>query len=107
MKPEGFEDCLSGYEPLIWDSSSIEVVAWGFKIICHLSKERLAQLETHGDLKYSSLNRRFNLVMRWLTRQEAIELYGPVTNEELGPRGGWRSVTFGEKKFVSKCLKKI
>lgn len=40
-----------------------------------------------------------------LTREKAIELYGPVTNEEFGPKGGWKSVTFGETKFISRYMK--
>ena len=40
----------------------------------------------------------------WLigTGDNAIKKYGKITNEELGPRGGFRSVTFGDKKFISR-----
>lgn len=40
-----------------------------------------------------------------LTREKAIEKYGPITNEEFGPKGGWKSVTFGTTKFISKLMK--
>lgn len=40
-----------------------------------------------------------------VTREECIELYGPITEEEYGPRGGWKSVTFGTTKFKSDYLR--
>lgn len=46
------------------------------------------------------------LITKTLTRDEAIKKYGPMTAEDVGPRGGWRSVTFGNKKFLSKSLRK-
>jgi hypothetical protein len=42
-----------------------------------------------------------------VTREECIERYGKITDEEYGPRGGWKSVTFGTTKFISKYLKPI
>lgn len=40
-----------------------------------------------------------------ITREECIELYGPITEEVYGPRGGWKSVTFGSTKFISEHLR--
>ena len=37
---------------------------------------------------------------RKVTREECIKLYGPITEEVYGPRGGWKSVTFGTTKFI-------
>jgi len=45
------------------------------------------------------------IVEKYLTREEAIQKYGAITNEEFGPRGGWKSVTFGDKKFINRNLK--
>lgn len=42
-----------------------------------------------------------------VTREECIELYGPITEEVFGTRGGWKSVTFGSTKFISKYLKPL
>ena len=39
------------------------------------------------------------------TRAKMVELYGPVTDEEYGPRGGWKSVTFGTTRFGSDYLR--
>jgi hypothetical protein len=40
-----------------------------------------------------------------VTREECVELYGPITEEVYGPRGGWKSVTFGTTKFKSEYLR--
>ena len=45
------------------------------------------------------------LIVTNLTREEAIEKYGLVTNEDFGPKGGWKSVTFGTTKFISKYMR--
>ena len=44
-------------------------------------------------------------VEKVLTREDCIEKYGEITDEEFGPRGGWKSVTFGKKKFITTKLK--
>jgi hypothetical protein len=45
------------------------------------------------------------LITRKLTREEAIQKYGPISDEEIGPRGGWKSVTFGSTRFCSSYLR--
>ena len=37
--------------------------------------------------------------------KEAINVYSEVTDEEFGSSGCWKSVTFGNAIFISKCLK--
>ena len=100
-KPKEFEEYLGEYGPQLYDSWCGEPVGWGFKIIKHLGDEKWAKLSEHGDLECAYPN--WFLITRKLTRAEAIEKYGPVV-EELGPRGGYKSGTFGEKRFVSKWL---
>lgn len=45
------------------------------------------------------------IVEKYLTREEAIEKYGPITDEPIGPRGGWKYVVFGDKKFYNRCMR--
>jgi len=45
------------------------------------------------------------VIIKTLTRQKAIEKYGVITEEIFGARGGWKSVTFGQKKFLSTYLR--
>lgn len=39
-----------------------------------------------------------------LTPTEAISKYGPIAELIVGPQGGFKSVTYGEQKFVSRCV---
>lgn len=43
-------------------------------------------------------------VTEWLSAAEAVRKYGPVTQIVLGRNGGFKSVTYGDKKFVSRQL---
>ncbi|MBO0881625.1 MAG: hypothetical protein J2P17_15045 [Mycobacterium sp.] len=43
-------------------------------------------------------------VTGWLSASEAVRKYGPITEVVLGRNGGFRSVTYGDKKFVAKCV---
>lgn len=107
QKPVGFEQYLSGFKPCIFDSWCGEPVAWGFEIYGSPDAQKFAELRAYGEIE--SIRGRYDmtwyLITKSLTRQEAIEKYGPITNEEFGPRGGWKSVTFGDKKFISPRLK--
>jgi hypothetical protein len=101
-KPVGYEDDLGEYGPQLYDGWCGEPISWGFQIINHLGDERFSNLHKYGALECCYPN--WYLITKKLNREEAIEKYGKVTNEEFGPRGGWKSVTFGDKKFCSKDL---
>ncbi len=101
--PEGFEQNLSAYGPRVCDMSCGETVGWGFRIVQRLSDERLAELRKYGDIHCFSAGD-WALITRWLTYHEALGLYGHVTNVERGPRGGFRSITFGAKRFSHRRL---
>jgi hypothetical protein len=100
--PKEFEDCLGPFGPQLFDGWCGEPIGWGFKITKHVGEERWGKLGEHGSLECAYPS--WFLITKKLTREEAIEKYGPVTDEELGPRGGWKNVTFGEKKFGSRWL---
>lgn len=83
-----------------------EPVAWGFRIIRHLGEELFGQLGKNGHLEcIDGIRSSWALVAKTLSREEAVTLYGEITDEVFGPRGGWKSTTFGSKKFISKYLK--
>lgn len=102
-KPQGYESDLSEYKACLFDSFCGEPVAWGFEIVRRLAEDQFGALRRFGDLECSYP--KWFLIVKHLTRAEAIERYGPVTAEEFGPRGGWKSVTFGSKKFLSRRLR--
>lgn len=43
-------------------------------------------------------------VTGWLSPAEAVRKYGPITEVVLGRNGGFKSATYGAKKFVAKCV---
>lgn len=104
QKPIEFENELGSYQAVLFDGCCGEPTAWGFKIINHLGEERFSALGKFGQLECLEAGL-WALVIKTLSRQEALEKYGAITEEIFGPRGGWKSTTFGEKKFISKFLK--
>lgn len=96
-------DYLSPYKAQIFDSWSGEPIGWGYRITRRIGDEKFGELDLFGGLE--CIYPDWYLIRKYLTRKEAIEKYGKVTDEEYGPRGGWRSVTFGKTKFISKHLK--
>lgn len=102
-KPKGFEEYLGDYGEQIFDSWSGMPIGWGYKIVRHLGEEKWIELGKFGS--FECIYPTWFLITKKLTRDEATEKYGAITGEEFGPRGGWKSVTFGEKKFISKYLK--
>jgi hypothetical protein len=107
-KPSGHESCLSDFGPCVFDGCCGEPVGWGFRIIERIDAQRFAALGAHGSLEclYSeSLQPQWYLVTKWLSREEAQRKYGDITAEKFGPRGGWKSVTFGGKTFISPHFK--
>jgi hypothetical protein len=103
-KPRGYEVDLGDYRVLLVDSSSGEPVAWGFPLLKSLGEERFSALGQLGELAcLDHVNGgKYGFVVRRLNHAEAIRKYGEVTGRETGPRGGWRSITYGKTQFLSK-----
>lgn len=93
-----FQDDLGSYGPQSFDSYCGEPIAWGWKIINHLGSrwpdlQKVASTGCHGVGNWYVYDKS-------LTHEEAIEKYGPVTNENIGPKGGFKSRTYGDKQFA-------
>jgi hypothetical protein len=99
-----FDNCLSSRTVEIFDSSCGEPIKWGRQLIKYLGETEFDNLCRKHKVEYISES--WLVIDKTLTRDEAIEKYGEITNEEFGPRGGWKSITFGNKKFISKIFKK-
>ena len=105
--PEGYESDLAPYGAVLYDGWCGEPIAWGFEIRHRLGEERFNALAQHGQLECIdgfSVNTRWAVITKWLTPDEARAKYGQITDLALGPRGGFKSVTYGDKKFLSKKL---
>lgn len=108
MKPVGFEDILAEEEVCLVDSSCRMPVYWGYKLMQQIGEERFNALKQVAKVKFAPGQKypegTWFVVSKVLGYEDALVLYGSVTATEYGPRGGFRSITFGETKFVSKEL---
>lgn len=104
--PKKFDGYLTGYGPVCYDGYSGEPIHWGYRIIRRLGDELWAELSKLGSIVHvgEPMSSEWALVTKSLTRQDAIEKYGPLAHVELGPRGGFKWIQFGQKKF---CLKSL
>jgi len=107
IKPEGFEDCLGPWGPQGFDYYCGEPLTWGFKLTRRIGEERFTELGKLGKLKYvgSIYDSDVIFVTHELSFEEAKSKYGPVLRCDVGPLGGWRSITFGteEKPYEFRC----
>ena len=100
--PAGYENDLSDYQEVGFDAYCGKPLSWGFRLRGHLGEDRFNALRQHGELVCVGFpNGRWSLIVKRLSKQEALDRYGAVTQEERGPRGGFRSITFGTTKFIS------
>ncbi len=106
-RPNDYEDCLSYYQECAFDNWCGEPIAWGFRITRRIGEDRFSNLHKFGKIEFigSPYDGGWCLIVKELTHKEAIEKYGDVTDLEVGPRGGFKSITFGDKKFVTKRLR--
>jgi len=84
------------------DSCCGEPVTWGWKVVKRLDGDwvEFCKAAEGAGMKVQCLGEgAWSVVSHTLTEEEAIEKYGEVTNVERGPRGGFKSATYGEKKF--------
>lgn len=105
VKPEGYEKTLSDFDVVARDSSSNEPIAWGFTIISKMDEERFTSLRSSHDVVcFGGTPPRWVVVSKWLTAEEAVERYGAVTKIVNGPRGAWKSTTYGATTFTSRHM---
>lgn len=87
-------------KPILFDSSCGEPIAWGYGPFPAPTPNIPGETYRH----YATLGAPYYYITRSLTRRDAVALYGPIVDEERGPKGGFRSITFGTKKFVCRWL---
>ncbi len=102
VKPEEYKEFLSEFKPCVFDSYCGEPISWGFEFVNRMSEEEFEKLQSKH--KVECCYPRWFLITKKLTKEEAIIKYGEITDIELGPRGGFRSITFGDKKFLNREL---
>lgn len=74
-------------------------IAWGYRPNTRLSDEQWSEASKHGDWQCIDMGQ-WVLVTRYLTPEESVMNYGKVTKVLVGPRGGWKSATYGKTEFT-------
>jgi hypothetical protein len=103
--PKDLVEYFGCYDACFYDPICGEPVAWGYPVLRQLGEELWAKAQTLGTLECDhDFDPKWFLITRYLTPAEARKQYGEVTNVEVGPRGGFRTVTYGTKQFFTKRL---
>jgi hypothetical protein len=93
-------DYISEYKPCLYDGSCGEVIAWGYEFKVNTPSDEFNRLLVFGEK--ACVYPTWFLITKKLTRKEAIQKYGDITDEQFGPRGGFRNTTYGNTKFLTK-----
>ncbi len=104
--PEKFQEYLGEYGIVEIDAKAKQPVGWGHPLVGKMGEELFEELKQYGTMVYNPKTASWGLVTKQLTDDEAIQQYGPITNVEHGPRGGFKSITFGNTTFTSKLFKR-
>lgn len=103
--PKDLAEYFGPYDACFYDAICGEPVAWGYPVLRHLGDELWAKAQALGTMECEhGFAPKWFLVAKHLMPAEARKKYGEVTNIEVGPRGGFRSVTYGTKRFFTKKL---
>lgn len=106
--PNKFLPFLSQYGPHVIDKTAQVAVGYGYAIVGEKMGDELWQeLSKYGKQVFVNPGPQgyWALITSQLTKEEAIATFGPITNIEYGPRGGWKSTTYGNVKFTDKLMK--
>ncbi len=109
MQNVDFTKYFGKYTIVETDMGCGEPVSWGYPIIKQLGPELWDKLKLQYKVcrsNHSHISADWYVITKTLTRNEAIDKYGPISNEVLGKLGGFKSARFGDKTFYSKYLRK-
>jgi hypothetical protein len=110
LMPPDLRRFFGPYGPQFFDGSCGEPIAWGHAVLARMDEENWKIAAEYGQLECDHGSGNWPLKFNWfliskrLTPEEARKQYGEVNAVETGPRGGFRSVTYGTKRFISRRL---
>lgn len=110
MDGEKLDDKYAGYfgpfRAVVFDGYCGEPIGWGYAPNTRLGDALFKEVETSlKGARWHCLDLgHWVVATRHLTPKMAVEKYGPITKMYVGPRGGYKSVTYGDKIFCSKQL---
>ena len=100
--PKKIKDMFGEYRPVVFDGYCGEPIGWGHRPNRYLEKPEFEEARKYGEWTY--INDVWCLVTKKITKKEALEKYGPVSELKVGPQGGFRSVNYGEHTFFCRDL---
>jgi hypothetical protein len=92
------------YGPQLSDSYCGETIAWGHAVLARMGEANWNNAAEYGQLVCDHESSAWFLITKWLVPDEARRQFGEVSAIEAGPRGGFKSVTYGTKRFVARDL---
>jgi len=108
MIPDKFLPYLGEFGPQVIDKNAGVAVGYGHAIVGEkLGQDAWLELSAYGKQVYVNPGPQgyWVLVTKVLSKIEAVQTYGPITSVQYGPRGGFKSVTYGKTTFVDKLMK--
>lgn len=104
--PPELSEHFSSFGPCVFDGSSGEPIGWGYAPKGRLGDQLFDEARKYGSWECvgGAYNSSWFLVVDKLTPKLAKEKYGDVTKIEVGPRGGFRAVEYGGRRFIVKEL---
>ena len=101
--PPSLKEHFGDYAAWVVDGWCGETIGWGYKPLHYMGESLWDEAKKHGDW-HCFKQGDWVLIIRWLTPEEAEKQYGKISHIETGPQGGFKSVAYGEKTFVSSHL---
>lgn len=99
-KPIEIAKYCGEYGPIAYDAHCGEPIAYGFLLKNRLPDNLFRQLKREKKIIYLDTTT-YGYVCHWITYDELVKKYGPITERVEGPRGGKKMIKFGTRTFIS------
>ena len=101
--PAEYQDAIGQFGVVLVDGDT--PVAWGWRIVRPVGESRFEALRASHAVACIAMGE-WCIIATTLTAEEAEKRYGAVTNIERGPRGGYRSITYGKTTFRGDIMRR-
>jgi len=103
--PDWLKEFMGPFGPAMVDECSGVTISYGFPVTRYMGEDVFTTAKhAYKAMRYDRAADQWYFVTSELTPADAIRQYGEVTDLEIGPRKGFKSVTYGTTKFTSREL---
>ena len=103
--PDWLKEYMGPFGPAMVDECSGITISYGFPVVRYMGEDLFTCAKhAYKAMRYDREADQWYFVTSELTPADAIREYGEVTDMEVGPRKGFKSVTYGKTKFTSREL---